>query len=267
MSKIKLGQTSTYPDTYDASLLQPIARQLNRQQLFAAELPFTGEDVWTAYEVSWLNNFGKPVVAIFEFVFPCLSENIVESKSFKFYLNSFNQTSFSDIEDVVTQMQRDLSRAAGIEVEIKHYAVDEYSTPVDVSGRCIDHHNVHIDQYAINSSLLSTHQQAVEKEVLYSHLLKSNCPETGQPDWATIWIEYSGHKIDQSALLMYIVSYRQHQDFHENCVERIFNDLLLKCQPTGLSIYARYTRRGGLDINPFRTNCGRCRPNFRSTRQ
>lgn len=255
---IPLGQQTSYPDHYDASLLFPVPRADAREQLPVDQgLPFVGEDCWTAYELSWLDNNGKPQVRLGEFYFDYDSPNIVESKSFKLYLNSFNQTSFASEAEVVARLQQDLSSASGSPCRLQLYSLDDAQalSCVKPSGHCIDELDVQISEYTPMPSLLAVDtERQVEKELLYSHLLKTNCPVTGQPDWATVFIEYTGHAIKRADLLAYIISFRGHQDFHENCVERIFCDIQAHCEPTALSVCARYTRRGGLDINPLRTN-------------
>ncbi|PCK10046.1 MAG: NADPH-dependent 7-cyano-7-deazaguanine reductase QueF [Alteromonadaceae bacterium] len=266
--KVALGKSALYRDSYAPELLEPIGRDLSRSNLFQAALPFTGVDIWTAYELSWLTPRGKPQVAIAEFEFPFDSKSIVESKSFKYYLNSLNQTVYSSWLDVRSLLIRDLSRACGGEVNVRLCGLDD-ALPLDrLSGNCVDGLDVEIDGYMPSASLLALEgEQSVSDVQMYSHLLKSNCPVTGQPDWASVWVEYSGKKICPSSFLRYVISYRQHQDFHENCVEKFFKDITDTCQPEALSVYARYTRRGGLDINPFRTNCGRAVPARRLSRQ
>ncbi len=271
-SKINLGSTSQYPDRYDPSLLTPIPRSNSRESLFSnGAIPYTGVDLWTAYELSWLDGNGKPVVAIAEFEFPCDSINIVESKSFKYYLNSLNQTKYENIEVLQSQLEKDLSEACGADMRATILPLSssgQFDRIEKMPGYCVDQEDVEIQTYSPDAGLLeadTTNQ--VQNEQLFSHLLKSNCPVTGQPDWASLWIEYSGAKISAASLLRYVVSFRQHQDFHENCVEKIFNDVVRQCNPGSLSVYARYTRRGGLDINPFRTNCDRSIPFRRLSRQ
>jgi len=267
-SKIELGKGTTYPQSYDASLLFPIAREKARTALIGSvAAPFTGSDIWTAYEMSWLNSAGKPQVAIAEFDFSAAGKNIIESKSFKYYLNSLNECRFENQAVVAEILRRDLRKASMGDVGIRFYSLEEGPRMGRLPGICVDPLDIAINRYTPSRALLSTENTIVNTEQLYSHLLKSNCPVTGQPDWATVWIEYSGHKIDQAGLLRYIVSFRRHQGFHESCVETIFVDLLQQCQPEELSVYARYTRRGGLDINPFRTNCNRQLPFIRLARQ
>ncbi len=265
---ITLGQKALYPDTYDAALLEPIARELSRSELgLNGALPFHGTDIWTGYELSWLGTSGKPEVAIAEFSFPATSANIIESKSFKYYLNSFNQTKFDSWEQVQSTLAQDLSLNAEGHVGVVLYSPEDFSAPEKFPGTCVDSLDVSIDLYSPNANLLTCSETKVSQRGMYSHLLKSNCPVTGQPDWASVWIEYSGKEITPESFLTYIVSYRQHQDFHENCVERIFCDLLARCECDALSVYARYTRRGGLDINPFRSNVEREIPFKRVARQ
>lgn len=258
-----LGQNTAYTSSYDASLLFPIARSESRNTLeISADLPFYGYDMWTGYELSWLNAKGKPVVAVAEFMVPCGSPFIIESKSFKLYLNSFNQTRFSGLDDVKNTLLKDLSAVAGSEVGVDLRCLSDSNLLVDVTcdALCLDELDIDVDTYHPNPSLLAVDASEEVAEVLCSHLLKSNCPVTGQPDWATLFVEYSGAKINHENLLRYVISFREHQDFHEHCVERIFVDLLRTCKPNKLSVYARYTRRGGLDINPFRSTESAAKP-------
>lgn len=251
-----LGKIQSYCQQYNPDLLFPIARDENRQQLgLNAKLPFHGADVWTAYELSWLNPKGKPMVAIAEFSFPASSPNIVESKSFKLYLNSFNGTKFSTQVEVKMRLEQDLSAAAGAKVEVLILSLDNPQTLVaDLDdGICLDDQDIEIDEYQVNPQVLTTSDLQVS-EILYTHLLKSNCLVTGQPDWATLVINYRGKRIERANLLRYVVSFRNHNEFHEHCVERIFTDINRQCEPEVLTVYARYLRRGGLDINPYRSN-------------
>lgn len=269
LNSIYLGKSSPYPDAYDSSLLQPIARNLSRQDLFGGLMPFDGVDIWTAYELSWLNKKGLPQVRIAEFHFPSNSKNIIESKSFKYYLNSLNQTQFSSPETLIQCLEKDLSVIAGAAVEIELFALNDDYRVCSAKGECVDGLDATIEHYTAKPELLQINRQSlkVKNKQLYSHLLKTNCPITDQPDWATIWIEYSGCEIIAESFLKYIVSLRQHQDYHESSVEQIFYDISHYCEPTELSVCARYTRRGGLDINPFRTNTGRSVPFGRGSRQ
>ncbi|WP_075185746.1 NADPH-dependent 7-cyano-7-deazaguanine reductase QueF [Teredinibacter haidensis] len=254
MSLVKLGESAPYSARYNPGLLEPIARQQSRMSLVGREeMPFVGVDLWTAYELSWLGKGGKPEVAIAEFSFPADSCAIIESKSFKYYLNSFNQTTFTDRQRVLSLLQSDLSSACGGDVQVDIFDIDRYQkNERPLPGICVDTLNVQIDAYQPVPELLTFGAQAVQGQVLYSHLLKSNCPVTGQPDWATVWISCSGRELSPESWLKYVVSFRQHQDFHENCVEKIFCDLMAAGKFESLAVYARYTRRGGLDINPYR---------------
>lgn len=251
-----LGKASAYIDQYDSSLLFPIARQEKRDELGLSKvLPFAGVDVWNAYELSWLNEKGKPVVALAEFFIPATSPNIIESKSFKLYLNSFNQTKFKSVQDVQKVLENDLTLAAGENVRVTVVPLSQAGASADVrdfTAECIDEIDISVNDYVTQPELLKTNPEVVN-ERLCSHLLKSNCLVTGQPDWGSVLIDYTGPKIQRDALLQYIISFRQHNEFHEQCVERIFVDLMKHCQCESLTVYARYVRRGGLDINPFRT--------------
>ena len=267
-----LGKEVTYAGQYDASVLYPIPRAEKREEIGIAEpLPFSGVDIWNAYEFSWLDARGKPKVALIEFRVPVTSPNIIESKSFKLYLNSSMQTRFADTEVMRQQIARDLSQAAGANVSVMLVTVNAVaSAEIDVlEGTLIDDLPIDIDSYGPpNAKYLSADSEIVTDEILVSHLLKSNCPVTGQPDWASLQIRYRGPRLDRDGLLRYLISYREHNEFHEQCVERIFIDLMRECSPQRLAVYARYTRRGGLDINPFRASPGLPNPgNPRTARQ
>ncbi|QRY78460.1 NADPH-dependent 7-cyano-7-deazaguanine reductase QueF [Pseudomonas sp. PDNC002] len=254
-----LGKSSEYVSTYAPELLFPISRTTKWAELglTADTLPYQGVDLWNCYELSWLTASGKPVVAIGEFAIPAQSPNIIESKSFKLYLNSLNQTAFDSAEAVRAVMERDLSAAAGAPVGVRVRSLDEVASEgvAIIEGICVDDLDVAVESYDHpRPELLRCDDTQRVDEVLYSHLLKSNCPVTGQPDWGTLVVEYSGPALDAASLLAYVVSFRQHQDFHEQCVERIFLDLQRLLQPTRLTVYARYVRRGGLDINPYRSS-------------
>ncbi|MFZ9138007.1 MAG: NADPH-dependent 7-cyano-7-deazaguanine reductase QueF [Hylemonella sp.] len=273
-----LGRSVAYADQYDASLLYPMARLPKRQEIgVPATLPFMGADLWTAYELSWLNARGKPQVALAQITVPCETPNIVESKSLKLYLNSFSNTRFVDSAEVLASLRADLSEAAwrgsdqSGSVGIKLLNAEQFAqqSVQELDGLSLDRLDIECDHFHPAPELLSAalEEQPVS-EVLTSQLLKSNCPVTGQPDWASLQISYSGPQIDQAGLLQYIVSFRNHNDFHEQCVERIYMDIWMRCKPTKLSVYARYTRRGGLDINPFRTSHPQPLPaNRRTARQ
>jgi 7-cyano-7-deazaguanine reductase len=267
-----LGKPAVYTEQYDASLLFPIARNTAREQIgIVARLPFFGTDIWNAYELSWLNARGKPQIAIATFYIPADSPNIVESKSFKLYLGSFAQTQFDSIDIVRDTIRRDVSASCGASVSVHLSGPAEFGKLRldEFDGLSLDRLDLDTDIYKPDASLLKAAvNEAPVEETLYSNLLKSNCPVTGQPDWGSVQIHYVGPQIDQASLLRYIISYRNHTGFHEQCVEKMFVDVLNACQPVKLAIYARYTRRGGLDINPFRTNFNLPMPdNLRTARQ
>lgn len=252
-----LGQNVAYAAQYDPSLLFPIARAHNRAALnLGAALPFTGVDIWNAYELSWLDAKGKPRIAMATFRVPADSPNIIESKSFKLYLNSFNQTRLVNAHALRERLERDLSAAAGATVELDFFLPQRFNELQmgELDGIYIDKLDIEIDTYEPAPEVLRCTDGDARTETLASRLLKSNCPVTGQPDWASLQIRYHGKPIDRESLLRYIVSFRQHAEFHEHCVERIFSDIMHACQPEQLTVYARYTRRGGLDINPWRSN-------------
>jgi len=259
LSGLTLGKSTAYRDIYDPSLLQGVPRSLNRDPLGlkADALPFHGGDIWTLYELSWLNARGLPQVAVGHVELDHASVNLVESKSFKLYLNSFNQTRFDSWEAVQRTLERDLSACAEGKVTVALYRIDELEgQPIaHFHGTCFDDQDIEIDNYQFDAAWLENAASGkVVEETLVSHLLKSNCLITHQPDWGSVQIKYRGAKIDREKLLRYLISFRNHNEFHEQCVERIFNDILHFCQPEALSVYARYTRRGGLDINPWRSN-------------
>ncbi len=267
-----LGKSVTYADEYSSAPLFPIPRAAQRAVLGLADaLPFHGVDVWNAYELSWLDLRGKPVVALAEFRVPAQSPNIIESKSFKLYLNTFAQSRMADADAVAALLRRDLSAAAGAEVSVALQPATAFAQAVlrELDGDCIDGIDVAIDEYtAPRPEFLHASAGDEVAETLVSHLLKSNCPVTGQPDWASVQIRYRGARIDRAGLLRYLVSFRRHSDFHEHCVERIFRDVSERCAPCELAVYARYTRRGGLDINPFRSHrAGDVPDNPRGARQ
>jgi 7-cyano-7-deazaguanine reductase len=262
-----LGKAASYPDRYDPGLLFPIPRAPKRAEIgVAAQPPFMGADLWTAYELSWLNLRGKPQVAIAQVVVPCESPNIIESKSLKLYLGSFSNTRFADAAEVLACLKVDLGPALwpqqgqvspGASVGVKLIAPEDFAGQriAALEGLSLDRLDIECEHYSPAPELLTAafDEQPVS-EVLTSDLLKSNCLVTGQPDWGSVQISYSGAQMDQGALLRYLVSFRNHTEFHEQCVERIFMDVWSRCKPTRLAVYARYTRRGGLDINPFRSS-------------
>ena len=269
-----LGKPSAYKTEYDPTLLFPIPRQPKRTEIGLAEgraLPFFGVDIWNAYEVSWLNLKGKPQVALATFIIPADTPNIVESKSFKLYLNSFNQSKVASAEALQQLLHHDLSEATGGTVQVRLVTEADLGTQKmgELDGLLLDRLDIETDIYEPDPTLLSADQDETPvEESLVSHLLKSNCLVTGQPDWGSVQIRYVGAPIDQEGLLKYLISFRNHNEFHEQCVERIFTDVLRQCKPVKLAVYARYTRRGGLDINPVRTTFNTPWPdNRRNARQ
>jgi 7-cyano-7-deazaguanine reductase len=274
----QLGKNSAYVDQYDASLLFPIPRAVKREELGILGAPiFFGADLWTAFELSWLNLKGKPQVAIAHITVPAESTHIIESKSFKLYLNSFNASRFADAQAVRDCMREDLDTALWqggkifARCGVKIILPEEFDKePVhELDGLNLDRMDIECTHYQPAPELLNAQKdEAPVTETFVSHLLKSNCLVTGQPDWGSVQISYSGDQIDQAGLLQYIVSFRNHNEFHEQCVERIFMDIWTRCKPLKLTVYARYTRRGGLDINPWRTSHPQSPPpNVRTARQ
>ena len=264
-----LGQSSAYPDQYDPKQLYPIPRELGRSEIGVVEpLPFHGEDIWNAYELSWLNAKGKPVVAMMEMRVPATSPNIVESKSLKLYLGSFNQWVVDSPEQLQEIIRRDVGETVGAPISVSLLPLHQLGAFAvqSLPGRCIDDLDVEAQRYEVDSSLLTV-AKGNAREILHSHLLRSCCPVTGQPDWASVVIDYEGPQINDASLLQYLVSFRNNQEFHEQCVERIFNDITARCSPQRLSVYARYTRRGGIDINPYRSTESISQANVRLVRQ
>ncbi len=279
MTEFVLGQHTAYPSEYDPTLLFPIQRSENRASLGLNHLqtpPFFGVDIWNAYELSWLNPKGKPQIALAEFVIPADSPNMVESKSLKLYLNSLNQQRFADTTQLRNCLQHDLGSVLGSSLQIKLTGPNEISAdkkmgPIEeLGGQLLDRLDIEVDDSQKADPLLlhADGSLAPITQTLVSHLLKSNCPVTGQPDWASVQIQYQGRPIDEEGLLRYLIGFRQLGEFHEHCVEKIFCDIKSRCKPEKLSVYARYTRRGGLDINPFRTDYNAAWPsNIRHARQ
>ncbi|GAA6184300.1 NADPH-dependent 7-cyano-7-deazaguanine reductase QueF [Aliiglaciecola sp. NS0011-25] len=256
LENLTLGKTVEYVQTYSPDLLQAVPRSLSRQAIgLTDKLPFSGEDIWNGYELSWLNLRGKPQVAIMQCIVPCDSPNLIESKSFKLYLNSFNQSKVESVEQLTQTLQSDLSNCAGKPVQIKVILPKDFAAQKiqEMAGQNIDDQDLEFTDYQLDASALKVTAKQVS-ETLYSNLLKSNCLITNQPDWGSIMIRYTGAQIDQESLLRYLISFRMHNEFHEQCVERIFRDIKHFCEPYKLTVYARYTRRGGLDINPFRSD-------------
>ena len=234
-----LGKEAVYQSEYDPTILHPIERSLGRKDLgIGQQLPFTGQDLWTAYEVSWLDAKGKPVVAIAEFVFDCRSPVIIESKSFKLYLNSFNQTRFNTLSEVQTRLKEDLAAVSGMPVTVNLIPANQWQDmPVaSFAGTCIDDFDIDVDCYETNSDLLVLDEQCPAEASYFTHLLRSLCPVTGQPDWGSLVVEFSGAKLSPQGLLKYIISYREHQEFHEQCVERVFTDIMQRCKPDSLTV-------------------------------
>src|ERR1700744_2939879 len=266
-----LGKTTIYADRYDPSLLFPIPRQAKRDEIGGdgGALPFHGVDIWNAYELSWLDGRGKPVVAIMTCHVPATSPAIIESKSFKLYLNGFASERMESRSALVEILERDLSQAAGapVEVQLSDVSARDHAI-VDLDGTLIDALELDIDDYGPpRSDYLHADETVVVEETLVSNLLRSNCPVTGQPDWGSVQIAYHGPRIEAAGLLRYLVSFRNHNEFHEQCVERIYVDIQRRCKPQALSVYARYTRRGGLDINPYRSSAPGHPGNSRGARQ
>ena len=258
LENLSLGKATEYKCHYDKSLLQGVPRSLNRSDLAldATNLPFYGVDLWNIYELSWLNKKGKPMVATGVVKVPFDSEFLIESKSFKLYLNSFNQSHFDSVEAVQETLTSDLSACAKKQVEVTLNAqLDNITESLgSFKGTNLDELDIEVSEYQLSPSLLKNISSTeMVTETLYSHLLKSNCLITSQPDWASIEISYTGKRLNHEKLLRYLISFRQHNEFHEQCVERIFCDLMANATLTSLTVYARYTRRGGLDINPMRS--------------
>ena len=261
MTTLPLGQATQYPEQYDPGLLYPIPRSENRLKLGLKEgeaLPFVGVDIWNAFELSWLNQKGKPQIALAEFQIPADSPKMIESKSFKLYLNSLNNARFENENEVRERLVADLSAVAGIKITARIQANDAIAKKgmQEMGGVLLDRLDIEIDPHIpADPNLLGVNEDfGPIEQCLVSHLLKSNCPVTGQPDWASVQIRYQGRPILEEGLLRYLIGFRQLGEFHEHCVETIFSDIKSQCKPDKLSVYARYTRRGGLDINPFRTD-------------
>lgn len=271
LGSTSLGQETDYPTLYTPSLLQAIPRRVTRESLslFDDKMPFSGVDIWNAYEVSWLNNQGKPEVAALELQVPASSPSIIESKSLKLYLNSLNGTQFSNVLEVRQTLESDLSvnTESTVEVRLLPLSKARLKSFATLPGESLDEQDLIVDSYNVDSNLLSVDLNQDVSESLHTDLFRSLCPVTSQPDWASILIRYQGHAFDKAGLLRYLLSYRNHAGFHEQCVERIFMDLSKAGMPKELSVYARFTRRGGIDINPYRTNSKDSVENLRLVRQ
>lgn len=265
-----LGRPARHPDRYAPSLLYAVPRHPQRAALgLAARLPFTGVDVWTAYELTWLDAMGKPQVALATLEVPAESPSLVESKSMKLYLGSFAQTNFAGMTEVAAAIERDVSATTGarVVVTLRGPAAFDAQAIRELAGESLDSLQIACDTYDVEPGFLAAGHERVE-ETLTTRLFRSVCPVTAQPDIASVQVSYRGMRVDREGLLRYLVSYRRHAGFHEHCVERIFVDLAARCGCEQLSVLARFTRRGGLDINPFRTNAGAAAPaNVRTARQ
>ncbi len=252
----ELGKKAEYDPHYNPDKLFPIPRKGKRDEIGVPDnLPFFGFDLWNHYEVSWLNEKGKPIAALAEISYGCETPCIIESKSMKLYFNSFNNTNFKDAHTVEAIVKKDLEERVGGPVFVKISPLTNLSDNklfVGFNGECLDELDIECSSYEVNPSLL-THEEELVEETLFSNLLKSNCLVTNQPDWGSVQISYKGKKINRKGLLQYIVSFRNHNEFHEQCIERIFMDIMNYCNPEELTVYGRYTRRGGLDINPYRS--------------
>ena len=268
--KLPLGQETDYPDNYAPELLCPISRADSRAHLrISGTLPFQGVDIWNAWELTWLGEGDLPAVATAEITVPADSPCIIESKSLKLYLNSFSMSRFSSSIEVAATVASDLSACVGGRVRVKVQPVvsTEARRVSRLAGTCLDTMSVTCTDWEVDADLLQADGDELVEEDLHTHLLRSLCPVTSQPDTGSLQISYRGPKIDRASLLRYIVSYRQHNDFHEACVERMFVDLMSRCAPEQLGIHARYQRRGGIDINPYRSNTDERPPNLRLWRQ
>jgi len=269
-SDLPLGKPSDYPTTYTPSLLRSIERAPLRAPLGIVErVPFQGEDTWNCYEFSWLNAKGRPDAGMIKLRVPCNSAAIVESKSLKLYLNSFAQTVFTTRAELLTTLNSDLSLAFRAPVIIDLVDVDQALEPVgQLPGRSLDDLDVDVEVYHWCPDLLEVDAGAVTvRQTLHTHLFRSVCPVTRQPDWASVMVQYVGHRIPPESLLRYLVSFRSHEAFHETTIEQIFVDITQRCAPEHLTVYGRFLRRGGIDINPFRSTDAAAAPPLRLLRQ
>jgi len=265
------GEKTEYVTTYTPSLLESLPRNDNREALGIAEgaLPFRGIDIWNAYEFTWLNGSGRPEIAVAQFQVPCSSANMVESKSLKLYLGSFSQTRFGNRNEVISTIESDLSVATRAPVSVSLYAPDhiQHAGLGVLAGTCLDTLDVEVDEYSCNPEFLVVENSIIGREALYTNLMKSVCPITGQPDTASVFVQYHGENISHEGLLRYLISYREHAEFSEQIVERIFVDVMNRCAPDRLTVQAQFTRRGGIDINPFRSHDENPTANVRLWRQ
>ncbi len=269
-SDLPLGRQTEYPTTYTPSLLRSLERAAQRASFgIVGMAPFHGEDAWNCYEFSWLNTKGRPEVAIVKLRVPCNSTAIVESKSLKLYLNSFAQTTFATRAELITTLNSDLALAFRAPVIVDLLDVEQTPEPVaQLPGRCLDDLDVEVEVYHWCPDLLEVDAGAVTvRQTLHTHLFRSVCPVTQQPDWASVMVQYVGHRIAPESLLKYLVSFRNHAAFHETTIEQIFVDLTQRCAPEHLSVYGRFLRRGGIDINPYRSTNESAAPPTRLVRQ
>jgi 7-cyano-7-deazaguanine reductase len=264
-TNLPLGRPTDYPQKYAPEVLCPLARRESRSPLGIAEpLPFAGVDIWNAWELSWLTDSGKPQTATARIIVPAESPDLVESKSLKLYLGSFAMTRFRTAERMRQTLEADLSECVGAPVTV----MLDPDVPIGtLPGNCIDSLDVECAEWEVDASLLEADATQEVEEYLHTHLLRSLCPVTGQPDIGSVLVAYAGPRIDPASLLRYVVSFREHNDFHEACVERMFSDIETQCRPHRLTIHALYQRRGGIDINPFRTNCDEAPFSLRLWRQ
>ena len=269
LDDLQLGKPTAYVDSYTPSLLDSVPRSLMREPLdiTGPALPFTGVDRWMGYELSWLNRKGRPEVAVLRVTIPAQSSHVPESKSFKLYLGSFANSQFVSRADVENTIESDLKLAVRAPVIVEVLPLESVSEISSFTGESLDVQEIGAEEYDVNPHLLALTGGPTVRETVFSHLLRTLCPVTGQPDWGSVWIQYAGSEIDRAGLLRYIVSYRNHQGFHEEAVERMFVDITARCAPTSLSVYARYLRRGGLEIDPFRSNKDAEAPELRLSRQ
>ncbi|GAB5449731.1 MAG: NADPH-dependent 7-cyano-7-deazaguanine reductase QueF [Halioglobus sp.] len=267
--ELLLGKQTPLVAQYSPGLLYPLRRAEGRQALgLDSELPFSGCDHWHAYELSWLGENGRPEVRVGRFSIPAESACMVESKSFKLYLNSLNNSVFTSEDAFAATVITDLAGVVGAEVELQLFEPDSSALAgLQVQGACLDTLTPRVVPDTPEQGLLQVVEDTVSDEVLYSHLLRSLCPVTGQPDWATVWLRYSGKALERTSLLTYLLAYRNHPEFHEQCVERMFYDIQQVAQPERLEVQAFYTRRGGLDISPYRTSEATGQPLPRLNRQ
>ena len=268
--KLALGRETGYPDKYAPAVLDAIPRIQNREPLgITADLPFAGVDVWNAWELTWLGTGKRPAVATARIVVPVESPNIIESKSLKLYLDSFAMTEFASAGDVEQTIRKDLTRCveSPVEVRVAPVSSTEARTVARLAGSSLDDLDVDCDDWEVNAGLMRADSDNIVTADLHTHLLRSLCPVTAQPDIGSLQISYRGPTIDPAGLLRYIVSYRQHSDFHESCIEKMFIDIQERCKPLDLTLHARYQRRGGIDINPFRSTSAQTPRDLRLWRQ